>query len=242
MKYLNIKEKLTIVIPCYNEENYLKKTVESIYKQIYIEGTRVIISDNHSTDRTRQIIHNLSKMYADKLRIELIDGGPVAVSRNLGSDLVDTEYVLFMDADTHLFTITTIYETLNNMIDYELDLLTCKIKSISNDIKSKIIFSLFNILNNFISLTSPFAVGTYFLTRIDIFRKLGKFDETYKHSEDYGLSRKYNPTNFMISKNFVGQDNRRFKKFGYINMLKLVINSYKNRNNPNFFKKDVGYW
>ena len=69
MKYLNIKEKLTIVIPCYNEENYLKKTVESIYKQIYIEGTRVIISDNHSTDRTRQIIHNLSKMYADKLRI-----------------------------------------------------------------------------------------------------------------------------------------------------------------------------
>ena len=242
MSYINIKEKLTIVVPCYNEENYIRKTIESIYKQIYIEGTRVIIVDNHSTDRTGQIIHNLIRMYADKLNIETINGGPVAVSRNLGSDLVSTEYVLFMDADVSLFTITTISETLNNMINFELDLLTCKIKSTSPDIRSKIVFSLFNIINSFISKVTPFAVGTYFLTRVDVFRKLGKFDETYKHSEDFGLSRKYDPSNFMISKNYVGQDNRRFKKFGYLNMIKLVIKSFKNRNNPRFFKEDVGYW
>jgi glycosyltransferase involved in cell wall biosynthesis len=242
MSYINIKEKLTIVVPCYNEENYIRKTIESIYKQIYIEGTRVIIVDNYSTDRTGQIIHNLTRMYADKLNIETINGGPVAVSRNLGSDLVSTEYVLFMDADVSLFTITTISETLNNMINFELDLLTCRIKSTSSDIKSKMIFWLFNVINSFISITTPFAVGTYFLTRVDVFRKLGKFDETYKHSEDYGLSRKYDPSNFMISKNYVGQDNRRFKKFGYLNMIKLVIKSFKNRNNPRFFKEDVGYW
>ncbi len=242
MSYINIKEKLTIVVPCYNEENYIRKTIESIYKQIYIEGTRVIIVDNYSTDRTGQIIHNLTRMYADKLNIETINGGPVAVSRNLGSDLVSTEYVLFMDADVSLFTITTISETLNNMINFELDLLTCRIKSTSSDIKSKMIFWLFNVINSFISIRTPFAVGTYFLTRVDVFRKLGKFDETYKHSEDYGLSRKYDPSNFMISKNYVGQDNRRFKKFGYLNMIKLVIKSFKNRNNPRFFKEDVGYW
>jgi len=242
MSYINIKEKLTIVIPCYNEEKYIRGAIESIYKQIYIEGTRVIVVDNYSTDRTNSIVHNLTRMYADKLNIELINGGSVAVSRNLGSDLVETEYVLFMDADVHLFTITTISETLNNMVDYELDLLTCKIKSTSPDIKSKIVFYLFNIINSLISLSTPFAVGTYFLTRTSLFRKLGKFDETYKHSEDYGLSRKYDASNFMISKNYVGQDNRRFKKFGYLNMIKLMINSFKNRNNPLFFKKDVGYW
>jgi glycosyltransferase involved in cell wall biosynthesis len=242
MNYVNIKEKLTIVIPSYNEENYIRKTIESIYKQIYIEGTRVIVVDNHSTDKTRSIVHNLMRMYGDRLNIELIDGGPVAVSRNLGSDLVDTEYILFMDADVSLFTISTIGETLNDMEDYELDLLTCKLKSISDDFKSKIIFFLFNIINSFISVVTPFAVGTYFLTRTSVFRRNGKFDETYKHSEDYGLSRKYAPSNFMISKHFVGQDNRRFKKFGYWNMIKLVLNSYKNRNNPNFFKQDVGYW
>lgn len=242
MSYINIKEKLTIVIPCYNEEKYIKGVIDSIYKQIYIEGTKVIVVDNHSTDRTHSIVHNLTRMYADKLNIELINGGPVAVSRNLGSDLVETEYVLFMDADVHLFTITTISETLNNMVDFELDLLTCKIKSTSSDIKSKIVFYLFNIINSLISLSTPFAVGTYFLTRTSLFRKLGKFDETYKHSEDYGLSRKYDASNFMISKNYVGQDNRRFKKFGYLNMIKLMINSFKNRNNPLFFKKDVGYW
>ena len=71
---------------------------------------------------------------------------------------------------------------------------------------------------------------------------MGKFNEEYQHSEDYGLSRKYSSKKFRISEHYVGQDDRRFKKMGYLGMIKLLIKSFFNRKNEEYFKKDVGYW
>jgi glycosyltransferase involved in cell wall biosynthesis len=241
-KPTKIKNKLTIVIPCYNEDKYIKKTLDSIHKQVLIDGTRVIIADNHSTDRTRAIINNMSMMYSDRLKIEMIDGGKVGEARNLGSDLVNTEYVLFVDADIQFFNSITIHDCIEEMILEDLDLMTCKIKSTSKNWKSKLVFVCFNSVNNIISKFSPFAVGTFFLTKTDKFRELGKFNEEYQHSEDYGLSRKYNSKKFKISEHYVGQDDRRFKKMGYLGMIKLIIKSFLNRENEEYFKKDIGYW
>lgn len=237
-----IRDKVTIVIPCYNEEKYIKKTIDSIYKQVLIEGTRVIIADNHSTDRTRAIINNLSHMYSDRLNIEMINGGKVGMARNLGSDLVKTEYILFLDADIQLFNNITIHDCMEEIIDDKLDLMTCKVKSVSSDWRSKLAFVSFNIVNRIFSYFTPFAVGTFFLTRTDRFIEMGKFNEKYHHSEDYGLSRKYNPKKFRISEHYVGQDDRRFKKMGYLGMVRLLIKSFFNRNNEEYFKKDIGYW
>jgi glycosyltransferase involved in cell wall biosynthesis len=241
-KPTKIKNKLTIVIPCYNEDKYIKKTLDSIHKQVLIDGTRVIIADNHSTDRTRAIINNMSMMYSDRLKIEMIDGGKVGEARNLGSDLVNTEYVLFVDADIQFFNSITIHDCIEEMILEDLDLMTCRIKSTSKNWKSKLAFVCFNSVNNIISKFSPFAVGTFFLTKTDKFRELGKFNEEYQHSEDYGLSRKYNSKKFKISEHYVGQDDRRFKKMGYLGMIKLIIKSFLNRKNEEYFKKDIGYW
>ena len=32
------------------------------------------------------------------------------------------------------------------------------------------------------------------------------------------------------------------KKMGYFKMIKLLLNNYRNRNNIEYFKKDIGYW
>ena len=123
-----------------------------------------------------------------------------------------------------------------------LDLLTCKIKDTSGDIKAKIVFSLFNAVNRILSLKTPFAIGGYFLTDTYRFRGNGMFDEQVTTSEDYLLSKKYSKDKFHISKKYYGQDNRRFKKMGYFKMIKLLLDNYKNRNNIEHFKKEVGYW
>ena len=47
---------------------------------------------------------------------------------------------------------------------------------------------------------------------------------------------------FKILNHYVGQDDRRFRKMGYTGMIRLLIKSYVNRRNPNFFRQDVGYW
>ena len=47
---------------------------------------------------------------------------------------------------------------------------------------------------------------------------------------------------FGVLNHFIGQDNRRFIKFGYWNFLKINILNYINYKNIKWFKKDVGYW
>ena len=239
---MDIKNKLTIIIPSYNEEKYITKTITSIYKQIEIKGINIIVADGFSKDRTRNKIRGLSFLFQDNLNIKMIDGGYVSYGRNIASELVDTEYILFLDADAILFDKNNIKDNLILMIDNNLDLMTCKVKSYSIDFKASLFFYLFNFINKIISIRSPFAVGAYFLTRTDKFREYGRFDESLQHSEDFILSRKYNRKKFKISNHFYGQDNRRFKKLGYFGMIKTVIKGFINRNKIEYFRKDIGYW
>jgi len=242
MKHMNIKDSLTIVIPCKNEVNYIGNTLKSISKQSYISGTRVIIADGGSTDGTLDVINVLRSLYMDTIKIDLIEGGKVAYARNQGAKLVDTEYILFLDADTYLFDNDTIFDCLASMSRLDIELITCKVKSTVDDWKPKLAFGLFNFVNKIISKRTPFAVGTFFMTHTIPFRIFGTFDESLQHSEDYFLSKKYDPREFRISDHYIGQDDRRFKKMGYLGMVKLLIKSFINRNNKDFFKKDVGYW
>ena len=242
MKYNSIKNEVTIVIPCKNEKDYIGETILSIVKQDGIRGTRIIIADADSTDGTSDILESLKDTFSDVLNIEVIKGGKVGYGRNCGADLTRTKYVLFMDADSILLSRDVISSSLHRMKEKQLKLLTCKIKSTSKDIKSKIAFAGFNFINKFISIKTPFAIGGFFMVELDSFKRNGGFDESLDHSEDYMLSKKYNPLLFTINNRYYGQDNRRFKKMGYLGMLKMIINGYINRNNPDFFKSDIGYW
>mgnify|MGYP000576770459 CR=1 FL=1 len=239
---MNIRDKLTIVIPTYNEEKYIAGVIISIINQNHIYGTRVIISDNNSTDNTRNIIYQLKEQFKDIINIEVIDGGNVSRGRNNGAKKTNTEYVLFMDGDVTLSNPNHIYDTLKDMEDNNLNLLTSKVKSYGKDIRTKMIFKVFNMVNGLISKITPFAVGTYFMTRTNLFYMYGMFDETVNHSEDYLLSKQYPIDKFKISNHYIGQDDRRFKKMGYMFMVILLVKGFLNRNNIDYFKKDVGYW
>ena len=76
----------------------------------------------------------------------------------------------------------------------------------------------------------------------DTYKKVGMFDENVNHSEDYLLSKQYPVDKFKISNHYVGQDDRRFKKMGYMFMVTLLIKGFINKDNIDYFKKDVGYW
>jgi len=240
--FTNLKDKLTIVIPTYNEEKYIERTILSIVRQNNVKGLRVIVSDGFSTDNTRNIVQTLKETLKDVINIELIDGGRVATGRNNGAKLVKTKYILFMDGDSPLLDSNNLTYNTNLMNSKKLDLLTCCVKSVGKDIRTNIGFRIFNLMNRFISIKTPFAVGGYFMTKTSKFMTYGMFDETLNNSEDYHLSKQYNPKRFHISKMKYGQDDRRFKKMGYIGMLKLIILNYIHRDNIEWFKQDVGYW
>ena len=238
----NIKDLLTIIIPCKNEENYIEKTLNNINNQINIKNTIVYIADAGSTDDTLNIINNFKNKEDNILNINVIVGGHVSVGRNNGLKLVDTEYVLFIDADTTLPNNNHIQYYLDYLINNDLHLMTSPIYCTVDDLEAELMYKSFNMINKVLSKVQPFAVGTFFITKTDVIRELGGFDETVIHSEDYLLSKKYDVKKFKIGELKIGQDNRRFKKFGYLNMIELILKGGINQNNIEYFRKDNNYW
>ena len=221
-----MKDEVTIVVPCKNEESYIYYLLDSLKKQKGMEGIRILIADC-STDNTRKVIEN----HKEWLNVKIIKGGPVSVARNNGSYLTTTPYILFIDADVRFFSNTVIYDTLKQMKDEDLHLIGLNIKCYDSDLRAQLSFSIFNVLNKILSKWIPFAVGAYLLTRKDKFYEHGKFPCKYPTSEDFHLSRKYDPKKFKIAKHYFGQDSRRFKKMGYLGMSIYFIKNFLFRDN-----------
>jgi len=227
---MKLCDKITIVVPCKNEENYIHHLLDSLRSQ-NIGDTRVIIADC-STDATRQVIKNNSI----GLNVEIIDGGPVSIAKNNGARLVTTPYILFIDADVRFFKDTVIQDAVNKMELKNLHLIGLNIKCYDKDIRAKIGFTAFNLINHTLKFFSPFAVGAFMLTRKDKFEEYGGFPENLLTSEDYFLSKKYNPRKFKIIRHHFGQDSRRFKKMGYLGMGKYLVRNFVNRNNKKYWE------
>ena len=233
-----ISDNITIVVPCKNEENYIHHLLDSLRAQD-IGDTRIIIADC-STDNTRQVIKDNS----DKLNIEIINGGPVSIAKNNGARLVTTPYILFIDADVRFFKTTVIQDAVDKIESMNLDLVGLNIKCYDQDLRAKIGFTAFNVINHALKHFSPFAVGAFMLTRRDRFEEFGGFPEKFSTSEDYFLSRMYSPRKFRIIKHHFGQDSRRFKKMGYMGMAKYLVKNFVNRNNKAYWDKldSSKYW
>ena len=233
-----ISDKITIVVPCKNEENYIHHLLDALRVQ-NIGDTKVIIADC-STDTTRQVIRDNSA----GLNVEIIDGGPVSIAKNNGAQLVTTPYILFIDADVRFFKNNVIHDAVNTMESKNLDLIGLKIKCYDKDPRAKLGFIIFNTINHAMKYFSPFAVGAFMLTRRDRFEEFGGFPEKFSTSEDFFLSRKYSPKKFRIIKHHFGQDSRRFKKMGYMGMAKYLVKNFVNRNNKAYWDKldSSKYW
>lgn len=89
--------KISVIVPVYNAEKYLRQCVESVIAQTYTDMEMILVNDG-SRDNSLAICNE----YASKdSRIEVIDkpnGGPSS-ARNRGLDEAKGEYVYFMDAD-----------------------------------------------------------------------------------------------------------------------------------------------
>ena len=235
---IELSDKITIVVPCKNEENYIHHLLDSLRQQ-NIGNTRIIIADC-SSDNTREVIQT----HKSTLNVEIIDGGPVSIAKNNGARLATTPYVLFIDADVRFFEPTVIQDAVNAIEFNQLDLIGLNIKCYDCDIRAIIGFAIFNFINNILKYFSPFAVGAFMLTRRDQFEEFGGFPEKFSTSEDYFLSRKYSTKKFRILNHYFGQDSRRFKKMGYFGMAWYLIKNFIHRNNQQYWNDldNSRYW
>ena len=110
---------VSIIIPVYNNEKFLKKCLESVINQS-IENIEIICIDDGSTDNSLKI---LKKYESQDKRIKIISqmNSGAAIARNKGIDLANGEYILFLDSDDWL-ELNALEKLLNNVISNDSDL------------------------------------------------------------------------------------------------------------------------
>lgn len=86
---------ISIIIPAYNAENTILKTIESVQQQSFSDFELIIINDG-STDRTLELLH---KVTDDRLKIFSYANAGVSVARNRGIDHARGEFIAFLDTD-----------------------------------------------------------------------------------------------------------------------------------------------
>ena len=233
---MELPKLLTIVIPCKNESKTIDETLTLLNFQDHIDNVEVIIADSSDDGTTYQ----LESRKHDKFNLKIIEGGLPAKARNNGARLVKTPYMLFMDSDMFLLDSSLLMDSIKEMRLHRVDLLTTKVRTTSG--KYNYVFRTFDFIQKISKLISPFCLGGFMLFKTDTFNKLKGFDEEAKVAEDYLLSKQIKPRRFKILNTTVFKPPRRFENKGVLYMMRLMVRSFLNRNNKQFFKDDNTYW
>lgn len=113
--------KVSVVVPVYNSEKYLRKCVDSILAQT-LKDIEIILVDDGSTDQSGAICDE----YARKSNVKVVhqkNSGP-AITRNNGINLATGEYIGFVDSDDYIAP--EMYEDLYNIANLKnIDIVTC---------------------------------------------------------------------------------------------------------------------
>ena len=99
---------LTVVVPVYNVEKYLRKCVDSILNQT-LAVDEIILVDDGSKDKSGLIADDYAKKY-DKIKVIHQKNGGLSVARNTGIDAATMDYIAFVDSDDYIAS--TMYEVL----------------------------------------------------------------------------------------------------------------------------------
>lgn len=121
-------KKVSVIIPAYNAEKYIKRCVDSISAQSY-KDLEIIVVDDGSKDNTLKICNEM-KERDDRLVVISKANGGVSAARNMGLSVAKGDYIMFVDADDTIES--RMIDVLVNSLD-GYDLVYSKYKKIKAD-------------------------------------------------------------------------------------------------------------
>ncbi len=142
---------LSIIIPTYNEEEYLPLLLKSIKQQDF-RDYEIIVADANSKDNTVKI--------AEEYGCIVVEGGMPAVGRNNGAKVAKGEYLLFLDSDLKLtedYLAKVIYEFKME----RLGIAITQMKPLSKKTEDKILHDLANLFMISVEKIKPHGAGCY---------------------------------------------------------------------------------
>lgn len=110
---------VSVIVPCYNVEQYLHKCIDSIINQTY-KNLEILLVDDGSPDRCGEICDEYAKK-DDRIKVIHKKNGGLAAARNTGQDAASGYAMMFVDSDDWL-ELDCCEKTMQAMLDNHVEL------------------------------------------------------------------------------------------------------------------------
>ena len=135
--------KVSVIIPIYNMEMYLREAIESVINQsIGFENVELILVDDGSTDKSFEIIDEYDKKYENVKSLKLAQkSGAAGKPRNEGIKIATGEYIMFLDPDD-FYDKNALEIMYNTAVEQDVEIVTANYKYANEDgeVWSKAVF------------------------------------------------------------------------------------------------------
>lgn len=191
---------VSVIVPCYNEERFIRQTLENLVKQYPSESYEIIVVDGMSDDSTREVVEQFQNSHPESsIRLVLNAERSIPKSLNLGIEQAAGEIIARMDA--HAFPssryIRRCVEVLSNG-DAEVVGMPCLVQPGASTTTARAIA---------LAVSHPFGIGdaryrlngdhdqqeavdtvAFACFRKSLWQRLGGYDESLLTNEDYDFN------------------------------------------------------
>lgn len=233
IQIINRSPLISIIIPVYNAESYIKKTIQSVLNQTY-RPVEIIVVDDGSTDQSAE---NIRQFQQPEVKYHFQSNLGAASARNRGIELAKGEYLSFLDADDLWLPNKLELQMRSFQKHPELDMVFGHIKQfrsqelnavehLETDLEKKDIPGI-SICTMLIKMKSYKRVGLF-----EIQWRIGEFLDWYAKAKEMGL--KSHMLKEIVTMRRIHTDNlgirERQAQADYLHILKKTIDRRRNKN------------
>lgn len=118
---MDLRPRLSVIVPVYNSRNYLVKCLDSILQQDFDSFELICVNDG-STDDSETILRSYKTKFSNYKIINKTNGG-LSSARNAGLDVASGEFVAFIDSDDYINP--GMFKELVDLFEDDVDLVMC---------------------------------------------------------------------------------------------------------------------
>ena len=254
MKKNDMNVKVSIIVPVYNVERYIKKCLDSLVCQT-LNNIEIIVVNDGSPDNSELIINEYAQKYSN-IRYFKKENGGVGSARNFGLSKAIGKYILFVDSDDYI-DITMAEKMYNSAVINNSDMVICNI----NDLNEKT-GNIVRYFNNTVGVTNVYDNKALMLNRPAPWNKLYRkelFDDpefryvSNKWYEDLRLTTKLylkcktisfveeNLYYYLIRENSIMNNKNISRNYEIIEAFEDIINYFKKNNFYQKFYEELNF-